>query len=73
MIPSSMGVAIEAFVLRGTMMNDNRTYFIFPVHHLQYFLGYFIIDPELKEQSREVQFPKDCAKAYELGQRLSGK
>ena len=31
------------------MMADDKPYFIFPVHHLQYFLGYFIINPELKE------------------------
>ena len=36
-------------LLPESMMSDDRTYFIFPVHHLQYFLGYFIIDPELKE------------------------
>ena len=30
-----------------------------------------MFDPEHKEQSKEVQFPKDCAKAYKLGQRLS--
>ena len=31
------------------MMADDKPYYIFPVHHLQYFLGYFIINPELKE------------------------
>ena len=30
-----------------------------------------MFDPELKEKSKEIQFPKDCAKAYELGQNLS--
>lgn len=30
-----------------------------------------MFDPELKEQSKKTRFPKDCAKAYELGQRLS--
>lgn len=30
-----------------------------------------MFDPELKEKSKEVQFPKDCARAYELGKRLS--
>lgn len=29
-----------------------------------------MFDPELKEQSNKTQFPKDCKKAYELGQRL---
>lgn len=31
-----------------------------------------MFDPELKEQSKEVQFPKDCKKAYDLGEMLSG-
>ena len=31
------------------MMADNKPYYIFPVHHLQYFLGYFIVNPDLKE------------------------
>ena len=30
-----------------------------------------MFDAEHKEQIKEVQFPKDCAKAYDLGQRLS--
>ena len=36
-------------LLPEEMMEDSRPYYIFPVHHLQYFLGYFIVDPELKE------------------------
>ena len=36
-------------LLPEEMMNDNVPYFIFPVHHLQYFLGYFIVNPELKD------------------------
>ena len=35
-------------LLPDEMMNDDRPYYIFPVHHLQYFLGYFIVNPELK-------------------------
>ena len=34
------------------MMEDDKPYFIFPVHHLQYFLGYFIVNPELKEMEQ---------------------
>ena len=30
------------------MMNDGKPYFIFPIHHLQYFMGYFIVSPELQ-------------------------
>ncbi len=36
-------------LLPDEMMKDDQPYFIFPVHHLQYFLGYFIIHPDLKE------------------------
>ena len=36
-------------LLPEEMMNDDVPYFIFPVHHLQYFLGYFIVNPELKD------------------------
>ena len=35
-------------LLPDEMMNDDMPYYIFPVHHLQYFLGYFIVNPELK-------------------------
>jgi diguanylate cyclase (GGDEF)-like protein len=35
-------------LLPDEMMDDNKPYYIFPVHHLQYFLGYFIVNPELK-------------------------
>ena len=34
------------------MMADDKPYYIFPIHHLQYFLGYFIVDPELKEMEQ---------------------
>ena len=36
-------------LLPEEMMNDDKPYYIFPVHHLQYFFGYFIVNPELKE------------------------
>ena len=39
-------------LLPEEMMNDDKPYFIFPVHHMQYFLGYFIINPELKEMEQ---------------------
>ena len=35
-------------LLPDEMMEDDMPYYIFPVHHLQYFLGYFIVSPELK-------------------------
>ena len=39
-------------LLPDEMMDDEKPYFIFPVHHLQYFLGYFIVNPELKEMEQ---------------------
>lgn len=35
-------------LLPDEMMNDETPYYIFPIHHMQYFLGYFIVNPELK-------------------------
>lgn len=35
-------------LLPDEMMDDDKPYYIFPVHHLQYFLGYFIVNPELQ-------------------------
>lgn len=39
-------------LLSDEMMSDGKPYFIFPIHHLQYFLGYFIVDPELQEMEQ---------------------
>ena len=39
-------------LLPDEMMDDDKPYYIFPVHHLQYFLGYFIVNPELKEMEQ---------------------
>ena len=39
-------------LLPDEMMNDDKPYYIFPVHHLQYFLGYFIINPDLKDMEQ---------------------
>lgn len=36
-------------LLPAEMMADDEPYFIFPVHHLQYFMGYFIVSPRLRE------------------------
>ncbi|MBQ8094135.1 MAG: GGDEF domain-containing protein, partial [Clostridia bacterium] len=38
----------EGELLPREMMQDNRPYFIFPVHYLQYFMGYFIVSPDLE-------------------------
>lgn len=39
-------------LLPDEMMNDDKPYYIFPVHHLQYFMGYFIVDPDLREMEQ---------------------
>ena len=39
-------------LLPDEMMDDGKPYYIFPVHHLQYFLGYFIVNPRLKEMEQ---------------------
>ena len=43
---------VKGQLLPEEMMADNQSYFIFPVHHLQYFLGYFIINPDLRERGQ---------------------
>ena len=35
-------------LLPRELMDDPEPYFIFPVHHLQYFIGYFITSPDLE-------------------------
>ena len=35
-------------LLPEEMMADDEPYFIYPVHHLQYFMGYFIVSPKLR-------------------------
>ncbi len=40
---------VQGQLLPEEMMADDKPYYIFPIHHLQYFLGYFIVDPTLKE------------------------
>ena len=39
-------------LLPDEMMDDETPYFIFPIHYLQYFLGYFIVNPELKDMEQ---------------------
>ena len=34
-------------LLPREMMEDDTPYYIFPIHHLQYFLGYMIVNPDL--------------------------
>ena len=39
-------------LLPQEMMDDPEAYYLVPVHHMQYFLGYFIITPDLKNLSQ---------------------
>ena len=35
--------------LPDRLMNDSESYYLVPIHHLQYFMGYFIVSPDLEE------------------------
>ncbi len=39
-------------LLPEEIMAEEKPCFIFPVHHLQYFLGYLIVNPDLKEMEQ---------------------
>ena len=39
-------------LLPDGMMEDDKPYYIFPIHHLQYFYGYLIVDPGLQEMEQ---------------------
>ena len=39
-------------LLPKEMMDDPYAYYLIPIHHLQYFLGYFIISPDLENLSQ---------------------
>ena len=38
----------QGMLIPDEIMEDNKPCYIFPIHHLQYFLGYFIVDPDLQ-------------------------
>ena len=42
----------KGHLLPDEMLNDDKPYFIFPIHHLQFFMGYFIVNPELTEMEQ---------------------
>ena len=50
--PVKRGRLRKGQLLPDEMMDDEKPYYIFPVHHLQYFLGYFIVNPELQEMEQ---------------------
>lgn len=39
-------------LLPDELMNDEKPCFIYPIHHLQYFLGYFVVNPDLQEMEQ---------------------
>ncbi len=39
-------------LLPREMMEDPDAYYLVPIHHMQYFLGYFIVSPDLKDLSQ---------------------
>ena len=50
--PVQRGWLPRGELLPEAMMNDPEPYFIFPVHNLQYFMGYFIISPKLGDAAQ---------------------
>lgn len=46
--PVKRQVLAKGQLLPDELMADDTPYYIFPIHHLQYFLGYFIVNPELQ-------------------------
>jgi DNA-binding LacI/PurR family transcriptional regulator len=47
--PIERGALPAGKLLPDIMMNDPEPYYIFPIHHIQYFLGYFIVSPTLND------------------------
>ena len=39
-------------LLPDELMEDPEAYYLVPIHHLQYFMGYFIVSPDLEELSQ---------------------
>ena len=50
--PIRRGKLPEGQLLPQEMMDDPNAYYLVPVHHLQYFLGYFILSPDLENLSQ---------------------
>ena len=40
-------------LLPDDMLNDPEPYYIIPIHHLQYFIGYYIISPDLEDLTHD--------------------
>ena len=63
-------------IMRGYLTNifgECEALYAYDTKQFRHYSPYLnnMFDPELKEKSREVQFPKDLKKAYELGERLA--
>ena len=50
--PIQRGLLPKGQLLPDKMMEDPESYYLVPIHHMQYFLGYFIISPDLKHLSQ---------------------
>ena len=50
--PVARGPLPEGALMPREMMDDPAPLFIFPVHHLQYFMGYFVVNPVLKHMGQ---------------------
>ncbi len=50
--PVKRGWLPDGSLLPDEMQDDPEPYFLFPIHYLQYFMGYFIVSPRLREQGQ---------------------
>ena len=50
--PVARGPLPEGMLMPPEMMDDPTPLFIFPVHHLQHFMGYFVVNPVLKHMGQ---------------------
>lgn len=50
--PVKRGKLPKGQILPDDMMNDPEPYYIVPIHNFEYFMGYFIISPELENLSQ---------------------
>ena len=50
--PVKRGVLPKGQLLPEDMMEDPEPYYIVPIHNLQYFMGYYIVNPDLEDMSQ---------------------
>lgn len=63
-------------IMRGYLTNifgECESLYVYDTKQFKQYSAYLnnMFDPELKEKSNKIQFPKDLKRAYQLGQRIS--